>query len=77
VAGYGAANLFDRLAVTHSDPLIGPLVRGLPSLALGIGLVWKNGTLTQLAPSSDDFVGTEVLLSLLGAGAISTVGLFA
>jgi drug/metabolite transporter (DMT)-like permease len=77
VAGYASANLFDRLAVTHSDPLIGPLLRGLPSLALGVGLVWKNRTFTQLAPKSDDFVGTDVLLSLLGAGTVSTVGLFA
>ena len=77
VAGYSSANLFDRMAVTHSDPLIGPLIRGVPSLVLGIALVWKNRTVTQLAPTSDDYVGTRVLLSLLGAGAISTVGLFA
>jgi drug/metabolite transporter (DMT)-like permease len=76
-AGYAAANLFDRAAVTHADPLIGPLVRGLPSLLLGITLVWKNRTLTQLVPTSEDYVGSGVLLSLLGAGAISTVGLFA
>jgi drug/metabolite transporter (DMT)-like permease len=77
VAGYASANLFDRLAVTHSDPLVGPLLRGLPSLTLGIALVWKNRTLTQLLPTSEDYVGNRVLLSLLGAGAISTIGLFA
>ncbi len=79
VAGYSSANLFDRLAVAHSDFLflIGPLIRGLPSLVLGIALVWKNRTLSQLAPTSDDYVGSRVVLSLLGAGAISTVGLFA
>jgi drug/metabolite transporter (DMT)-like permease len=77
VAGYASANLFDRLAVTHADPLIGPLIRGLPSLFLGIALVWKNRTLSQLAPNSRDYVGTRVLLSLLAAGAVSTVGLFA
>jgi drug/metabolite transporter (DMT)-like permease len=76
-AGYASANLFDRVAVTHADPLIGPLVRGLPSLLLGIVLVWKYRTLTQLAPNSRDYVGTRVLLSLLGAGTVSTVGLFA
>jgi len=77
VTGYALANLFDRAAVTHSDPLIGPLVRGLPSLLLGIALVGKNRTLTQLAPNSRDYVGTRVLLSLLGAGTVSTLGLFA
>jgi drug/metabolite transporter (DMT)-like permease len=77
VAGYASANLFDRVAVTHSDPLIGPLIRGLPSLVLAIVLVWKNRTLSQLSPNSGDYVGRRVLLSLLGAGAISTVGLFA
>lgn len=77
VAGYASANLFDRIAVTHSDPLIGPLIRGLPSLVLGIALVWKNRTWSQLAPGSADYVGSRVVLSLLGAGAVSTVGLFA
>jgi drug/metabolite transporter (DMT)-like permease len=75
--GYALANLFDRVAVTHADPLIGPLLRGLPSLLLGMALVWKNRTLTQLVPNSRDYVGTRVLLSLLGAGAVSTAGLFA
>src|SRR6516225_10771198 len=69
VAGYASANL--------SDPLVGPLLRGLPSLTLGIALVWKNRTLTQLLPTSEDYVGNRVLLSLVGAGAVSTVGLFA
>src|SRR5271167_392128 len=77
VTGYALANLFDRVAVTHADPLIGPLVRGLPSLLLGMALVWKNRTLTQLVPNSRDYVGTRVLLSLVGAGAVSTAGLFA
>jgi drug/metabolite transporter (DMT)-like permease len=77
VTGYALANLFDRVAVTHADPLIGPFVRGLPSLFLGITLVWKNRTFTQFAPDSPNYVGTRVLLSLVGAGAVSTVGLFA
>ena len=77
VTGYASANLFDRVAVTHADPLIGPLVRGLPSLLLGIALVLKNHTLTQLVPNSRNYVGTRVLLSLMGAGAVSTAGLFA
>jgi drug/metabolite transporter (DMT)-like permease len=77
VTGYALANLFDRVAVTHADPLIGPLIRGLPSLLLGITLVWKNSTLTQLAPNSRDYVGSRVLLSIVGAGAVSTLGLFA
>src|SRR5215831_5619802 len=77
VAGYASANLFDRVAVTHSDPLIGPLIRALPSLVLAIVLVWKNRTLSELSPNSSNYVGRRVLLSLLGAGAISTVGLFA
>jgi len=77
VTGYASANLFDRVAVTHADPLIGPLIRGLPSLLLGIVLVWKNHTLTQLVPKSRNYVGTRVLLSLVGAGAVSTAGLFA
>jgi drug/metabolite transporter (DMT)-like permease len=75
--GYALANLFDRVAVTHADPLVGPLIRGLPSLLLGVALVWKNGTFTQLVPNSRHYAGTRVLLSLVGAGVISTTGLFA
>ena len=50
VVGYAAANIFDRVAVVQADPLIGPVLRGLPSLALGILLMWKHRTLNQLRP---------------------------
>ena len=39
--GYASANIFDRLAVTGGDPLVGPFLRGLPSLALGLVLMWS------------------------------------
>ena len=77
VIGYASANIFDRVAVAHADPLIGPFLRGLPSLLLGIFLVRKNRTLGQVRPGSAQYVGRRAVLSFVGAGALSTLGLFA
>lgn len=76
VLGYSSANIFDRIAVVHADPLIGPFLRGLPSLLLGIVLVWRNRTLGQLRPGSAEYVGKRALLPFVLAGVLSTVGLF-
>ena len=76
VLGYASANVFDRMAVVHADPLLGPLLRGLPSLLLGIFLVWRKGTLDQLRPGSPRYVGRRAILPFLVAGVLSTVGLF-
>jgi drug/metabolite transporter (DMT)-like permease len=76
VVGYASANIFDRFAVTHADPLVGPLLRGIPSLFLGIFLVWRNGTLDQLRPGSPRFVGRRAILPFVLAGVLSTIGLF-
>ena len=65
VLGYSAANVFDRIAVVHADPLLGPLLRGLPSLLLGIFLVWRNRTLDQLRPGSPRYVGRRAILPFL------------
>lgn len=77
VIGYASANIFDRVAVIHSDPLIGPLLRGLPSLLLGILLVWRNRTLNQLRPGASGYVGRRAIISFVLAGLLSTLGLFA
>lgn len=76
VLGYSSANLFDRVAVVEADPLIGPVLRGLPSLALGIILVWKHHTLDQLRSNSPRFIGLRPILDFVAAGIISTTGLF-
>lgn len=76
VLGYASANIFDRIAVVHADPLIGPFLRGLPSLVLGIVLVWRNRTFGQLRPGSPQFAGRRALLPFVLAGILSTVGLF-
>ncbi len=77
VLGYASGNIFDRMAVTHADPLIGPFLRGVPSLLLGIILVWKNHTWGQVQPGSARYVGRRAVLSFVGAGILSTIGLFA
>jgi len=78
VLGYASANIFDRLGVTvsHADPLIGPFLRGLPSLLLGIFLVARNHTLDQLRPGSPRYIGRRAILDFVLAGVVSTLGLF-
>jgi DME family drug/metabolite transporter len=76
VLGYASANIFDRIAMVHADPLIGPLLRGLPSLLLGVILVARSHTLDQLRPSSPRYVGRRAILPFVLAGVLSTIGLF-
>jgi drug/metabolite transporter (DMT)-like permease len=76
VLGYASANIFDRVAVGEVDPLVGPFVRGLPSLVLGIILVWKHRTLGQMRPSSPQYIGWRAIAAFVAAGIISTLGLF-
>jgi drug/metabolite transporter (DMT)-like permease len=77
VLGYATANIFDRVAVGQADPLMGPVLRGLPSLALGLILMWKHRTLGQLSPGSPQYIGLRPILAFVAAGVISTLGLFA
>lgn len=76
VLGYASANIFDRVAVTHADPLVGPFLRGLPSLFLGIFLVWKNHTWSQIRPRSPSYIGARAIWPFVVAGVLSTAGLF-
>jgi transporter family protein len=76
VLGYSGANIFDRLAVIHADPLLGPLLRGLPSLIMGIVLVVRNRTLGQIRPGSPAYIGRRAIWPFVLAGTLSTVGLF-
>jgi drug/metabolite transporter (DMT)-like permease len=77
VLGYASANIFDRMAVAQANPLLGPFLRGLPSLLLGLILVWKNGTWHEMRPSSPRYAGRRTVLSFVAAGVLSTLGLFA
>jgi drug/metabolite transporter (DMT)-like permease len=76
VLGFATGNVFDRLAVSHADPLMGPLLRGLPSLALGLMLMWKHGTWDELRPGSARYVGRRAIAPFIWAGVLSTAGLF-
>src|SRR5215472_4364495 len=77
VLGYASAEILDRIAVTHTDPLIGPFLRGLPSLAFGVILVGKNRTWSQLRRGSPEYIGHGAVASLVLAGVVSTLGPFA
>jgi drug/metabolite transporter (DMT)-like permease len=74
--GYASANIFDDAAVRIADPFIGPLLRGLPSLVLGITLMAKQHTHRQLLRGSREYIGMRPILVFVAAGVISTLGLF-
>lgn len=74
--GYASANIFDRLAVAGGDPLVGPFLRGLPSLALGLVLMRKHRTWGELRPRSPAYIGRRAIVPFIWAGVISTLGLF-
>jgi drug/metabolite transporter (DMT)-like permease len=76
VLGFAAGNVFDRLAVNHADPLMGPLLRGLPSLALGLVLMWKHRAWDELKPGSARYIGRRAIAPFIWAGVLSTAGLF-
>ncbi len=76
VLGYASANIFDDAAVKLAGPFIGPLYRGLPSLLLGIILMWRQRTINQLRPASPQYIGLRPILAFVAAGIISTFGLF-
>jgi drug/metabolite transporter (DMT)-like permease len=76
VLGYSLANAFDAAAVKITSPFIGPLFRGLPSLVLGIILMWRLQTFNQLRSGSKAYIGLRPVIAFAGAGVISTVGLF-
>lgn len=76
VLGWSSANIFDRLAVQGGDPLVGPFLRGLPSLALGLVLMWKHGTWGEIRPASARFIGRRAIMPFIWAGVLSTLGLF-
>jgi len=77
IFGYVTSYLFDKMAVVNIDPLIGPLFRRLPSLLLGIVLLFAQGMTDQLKPSSPRFVGKPTLMVFALAGAMTTAGMFA
>lgn len=76
VMGYALANIFDGAGVKLAGTFIGPVLRGLPSLALGVILMAKHRTLNQLRPSSAQYIGRRPILAFVAAGIISTFGLF-
>jgi uncharacterized membrane protein len=76
VLGYATANVFDRAAVIHADPLLGPLIRSLPSLALGVVLLILRKTYRQLQPNSAGYVGRRAIVVFIIPGVLSTAGLF-
>jgi bacterial/archaeal transporter family protein len=77
VLAYSVGYLFDRTAVRSADPIVGPLIHGVPSLTLGIVLVIAKGTYRQLNPGNPDYIGTRAILTFVIPGVLSTLGLLA
>lgn len=76
VLGYASANVFEGAAVKHADPLIGPLIRGLPTLVLAVFLLGARKTYRQLQPNSEHYVGRRTIVIFIIPGVLATIGLF-
>ncbi|MBI3951816.1 MAG: DMT family transporter [Acidobacteria bacterium] len=76
VLGYATANVLERTAVINADPLIGPLIRGIPSLILAVVLLITRQTYRQLQPGSKHYVGRRAIVAFIIPGVVSTAGLF-
>ncbi|HEY6331628.1 MAG TPA: EamA family transporter [Blastocatellia bacterium] len=77
VLAYSAGYLFDRIAVKNADPIVGPLIHGMPNLVLGIVLVASKRTYRQLNPSGPGYIGIRAILSFVIPGVLATLGLLA
>ncbi len=78
---YALTNIFSRIAVVAADPLVAPIFRSLPTLAIGwTQVVRSRRGWSRLRPSSAAFIGWRVVLILLLGGtagtAIGTVAFF-
>ncbi len=76
VLGYASANVFEASAVKQADPLIGPLIRGVPTVALALFLMATRKTYRQLQPGSPHYIGRRGIMIFVIPGVISTLGLF-
>lgn len=76
VLGYASANVFEAHAVKGADPLIGPLIRGIPSLVLAIVLMYRRNTFGQLQPHSPHYIGRKGIILFIVPGVLATLGLF-
>jgi drug/metabolite transporter (DMT)-like permease len=76
VLGYASSNVFEGYAVKGADPLIGPLIRGIPTVALALFLMATRKTYRQLQPNSANFAGWHTIMLFVIPGVISTLGLF-
>jgi drug/metabolite transporter (DMT)-like permease len=75
VLAYAVAFILDRTAVSDADPMVGPVIYGLPSLTLGVVLVLVKKTYRQLDHRSAVYVGKRVILTFVVPGVLSSVGL--
>jgi drug/metabolite transporter (DMT)-like permease len=77
VLAFAVAFILDRTAVSNADPMVGPVIFGVPSLVLGILLVFVKGTLGQLHPRSPHYIGRRAIVTFVIPGVLSSVGLLA
>jgi drug/metabolite transporter (DMT)-like permease len=77
VLGFAVANVIEGDAMRQADPWIGPLIRGLPSLVMGLVLLFIRKTYRQLQPRSGQYIGHWAVAAFVIPGVLSTVGLFA
>ena len=75
IFGFAAAYLCDRVAVVSVNPLVGPVMKNLPSLIFATFLLLRQQRYRQINPASDQFVGRSVVVWFMASGAAATAGL--
>jgi uncharacterized membrane protein len=75
ILGFAFSNFFDRIAVVQIDPLIGALVKSVPSLVFAMILLTTRGAWSQMQPRSAAYLGRPAIGLFILSGVASIVGL--
>jgi transporter family protein len=75
ILGFAGSNVFDRIAVVRIDPLLGALVKTVPSLLFAIVLLQSRRLWTQIKPGSAGYIGAPAIALLVTSGVVSILGL--
>ena len=75
ILGFAGSNVFDRIAVVRIDPLLGALVKTIPSLVLAIALLQSRRLWAQMKPGAPGYIGGAAIGLLVISGVVSIAGL--
>jgi transporter family protein len=75
ILGFAGSNFFDRVAVVQIDPLLGALIKTIPSLVFAAILLTTRATWGQMRPGAAGYIGGRAVWLLGISGVVSILGL--